>query len=72
MQETINQKELEVQESEDKVKKYIEKARNVIKSMDSKQVPSPMELTNLRNQLSERQKVITDLEVCITMHIVYF
>lgn len=65
MQETITQKELEVQESEDKYKKYIEKARNVMKSMDPKQVSSTTELTNLRNQVVERQKVITDLEVCI-------
>lgn len=64
MQETISQKELEVQESEDKHKKYIEKAKNVIKSMDPKQVPSPMELNTLKNQLVERQKIITDLEVC--------
>lgn len=63
MQETISQKELEVQESEDKHKKYIEKAKNVIKAMDPKQVPSSMELNILRSQLLERQKMITDLEV---------
>ncbi|XP_054290464.1 protein Hook homolog 3-like isoform X2 [Macrosteles quadrilineatus] len=62
MQETISQKELEVQESEDKYKKCIEKAKNVVKAMDSKQVPSSMELNILRSQLLERQKMITDLE----------
>lgn len=63
MQETISQKELEVQESEDKHKKYIEKAKNVIKSMDPKQIPPNAEMNILRNQLIEKQKIINDMEV---------
>ncbi|KAG8335974.1 Protein Hook 3 [Homalodisca vitripennis] len=66
MQETISQKEQEVQESEDKHKKYIEKARNVIKSMDPKQV-SPVDINILRNQLLDRQKMLSDLEVVIIL-----
>lgn len=62
MQETISQKELEVQESEDKHKKYIEKAKNVIKSMDPKQIPPNAEMNILRNQLIEKQKIINDME----------
>lgn len=63
LQETINRKEIELQEAEDKVKKYIEKAKDVYKSLDQKQISPNAELNILRGQLIEKDKIINELEV---------
>lgn len=54
MQEKINQKELELQEVEDRHKKYIEKAKSVMRVFDPTLPPS-QEDSILRNQLKELQ-----------------
>jgi hypothetical protein len=42
LQETVHKKEVEMQAMEERYKKYIEKAKSVIKTLDPKQVPDPM------------------------------
>ncbi|XP_075218372.1 hook microtubule tethering protein [Lycorma delicatula] len=59
LQETLSQKVLEVQESQDRHKKYLEKARTVAVSMD-KSVPI-VEVNLLKSQLIEKQKIIDDM-----------
>jgi tetrahydromethanopterin S-methyltransferase subunit B len=50
---------------EERYKKYIEKAKSVIKTLDPKQTPgggAPPEVNLLRNQLAEKDRVIDELE----------
>jgi len=63
LQETLGQKEAKLQELEGRYKKYIEKAKSVINSLDPKQNSGSAELAVLRSQLLEKHKIIEDLEV---------
>jgi protein HOOK3 len=63
LQETLGRKEVEFQALEERYKKYIEKAKSVIKSLDPKQNSGSAEAAVLRNQLLEKHKLIEDLEV---------
>jgi hypothetical protein len=50
---------------EERYKKYIEKAKSVIKTLDPKQTPgggAPPEVNLLRSQLAEKDRVIDELE----------
>ncbi|PSN52024.1 Protein Hook 3 [Blattella germanica] len=62
LKEALRRKETEHQALEERYKKYIEKAKNVIKSLDPKQNPGSAEVAALRNQLLEKHKIIEDLE----------
>jgi hypothetical protein len=63
LQETLRRKESEFQALEERYKKYIEKAKSVIKTLDPKQNPGSAEVAVLRSQLLEKHKIIEDLEV---------
>jgi len=63
LQEKLTRKEYENAALEERYKKYIEKAKSVIKSLDPKQNnSSPSEVVVLRNQLVEQRKMIEDME----------
>ncbi|XP_012234384.1 protein Hook homolog 3 [Linepithema humile] len=63
VQEKLTRKEFENAALEERYKKYIEKAKSVIKSLDPKQSNStPSEVVVLRNQLLEQRKMIEDME----------
>jgi len=62
-QESLQKKELEMAGMEERYKKYIEKAKSVIKTLDPKHNPAAApEINILRAQLSEKDKVIDELE----------
>jgi len=57
---------MELQEWEEKHKKFIEKAKSVVKSMDAKNVSlSDVDISVLENRLLKANKEISDLKVCI-------
>lgn len=63
LQEKLTRKEYENAALDERYKKYIEKAKSVIKSLDPKQSnSSPSEVVVLRNQLVEQRKIIEDME----------
>lgn len=63
LQESLSRKEYENAALDERYKKYIEKAKNVIKSLDPKQnSSSASELLMLRNQIIEKNKIIEDME----------
>lgn len=63
LQEKLTRKEYENAALEERYKKYIEKAKSVIKSLDPKQSnSSPNEVVVLRNQLLEQRKMIEEME----------
>lgn len=63
LQEKLTRKEYENAALDERYKKYIEKAKSVIKSLDPKQSnSSPSEVVVLRNQLVEQRKMIEDME----------
>ena len=52
-----------MQGMEERYKKYIEKAKSVIKTLDPKQNPNAApEMSALRNQLGEKDRLIETLE----------
>jgi len=56
---------MEIQEWEEKHKKFIEKAKSVVKSMDAKNVSlSDVDISVLENRLLKANKEISDLKVC--------
>jgi protein HOOK3 len=63
LQEALRRKEAEFQSLEERYKKYIEKAKSVIRTLDPKQNSGSAEVAVLRNQLVEKGKIIEDLEV---------
>jgi protein HOOK3 len=63
LEETLRRKDAEFQALEERYKKYIEKAKSVIKTLDPKQNPGSAEAAVLRSQLLEKHKIIEDLEV---------
>jgi len=63
LSETIHKKEVEMQGMEERYKKYIEKAKSVIKTLDPKQNPNAApETMALRSQLSEKDRLLENLE----------
>ncbi|XP_043504103.1 protein Hook homolog 3 [Polistes fuscatus] len=63
LQEKLTRREYENAALEERYKKYIEKAKSVIKSLDPKQNnSSPSEMVVLRNQIIEQRKMIEDME----------
>ncbi|XP_055033889.2 protein Hook homolog 2 isoform X1 [Misgurnus anguillicaudatus] len=64
LQEILKKKDEDMRRMEDRYKRYVEKARTVIKTLDPKQKSSsvPVEVEALKNQLSERDRKIQHLE----------
>merc|ERR1711935_923639 len=63
LSETIHKKDVEMQGMEERYKKYIEKAKSVIKTLDPKQNPNAApEVSALKQQLTEKDKMIEELE----------
>lgn len=63
LQENLNRREYEIAALEERYKRYVEKSKSVIKSLEPKQSNgSPSEVTMLRNQLIEKHKIIESLE----------
>merc|ERR1712112_616739 len=63
LSETLLKKEAEMAGMEERYKKYIEKAKSVIKTLDPKQNPNAApEVSALKAQLTEKDKVIDELE----------
>ena len=64
LQDTVQKKDLEMHGMEERYKKYIEKAKSVIKTLDPKQGSGPggHEVTVLRSQINEKDKLIETLE----------
>merc|ERR1719367_473330 len=63
LQDTLAKKDIEMQGMEERYKKYIEKAKSVIKTWDPKQNPNAApEMSALRNQLNEKDRLIETLE----------
>merc|ERR1711894_770979 len=63
LSETIHKKDVEMQGMEERYKKYIEKAKSVIKTLDPKQNPNASpETMALRTQLTEKDRLLETLE----------
>ncbi|XP_057323376.1 protein Hook homolog 3 [Microplitis mediator] len=62
LQDNILHKEFEISALEERYKKYIEKAKTVIKSIDPKQNNYPCEVLLLRNQIIEKHKIIDNMK----------
>lgn len=63
LQEKLTRREYENAALEERYKKYVEKAKSVIKSLDPKQNnASPSEVAVLRNQILEQRKIMEDME----------
>lgn len=64
LQEILKKKDEDMRRMEDRYKRYVEKARTVIKTLDPKQKSNsvPVEVEALKNQLSERDRKIQHLE----------
>ena len=60
--ETLHKKEAEMAGMEERYKKYIEKAKSVIKTLDPKQNPNAApEVSALKTQLQDKDKVFNKL-----------
>nr|XP_033772758.1 protein Hook homolog 3 isoform X2 [Geotrypetes seraphini] len=63
LQEALRKKEEEMKQMEERYKKYLEKAKSVIRTLDPKQNQGTVpELQALKNQLQERDRMILSLE----------
>jgi len=63
LNETVHKKDVEMQGMEERYKKYIEKAKSVIKTLDPKQNPNASpETMALRTQLTEKDRLLETLE----------
>ncbi|XP_022087313.1 protein Hook homolog 3-like isoform X2 [Acanthaster planci] len=63
LQEMLKKKEEDMRAMEERYKKYLEKAKSVIRTLDPKQSPaSSNEIQLLKAQLHEKQKIIEHLE----------
>lgn len=62
LQDNILHKEFEITALEERYKKYIEKAKTVIKSIDPRQSNYPCEMLLLRNQIIEKHKIIDNMK----------
>ncbi|XP_072260675.1 protein Hook homolog 3 isoform X1 [Pyxicephalus adspersus] len=63
LQEALRKKEEDMKQMEERYKKYLEKAKSVIRTLDPKQNQgSGPEIQSLKNQLQERDKMFHSLE----------
>lgn len=62
LQEILRKKDEDMKHMEERYKRYMEKARTVIKTLDPKKQPPGPDVQALKNQLSEREKQIQHLE----------
>ncbi|XP_069594227.1 protein Hook homolog 1 [Ranitomeya imitator] len=62
LEEALRKKEDDMKAMEDRYKIYLEKARNVIKTLDPKLNPASAEIMLLRKQLTEKDRRIEHLE----------
>lgn len=62
LQEILRKKDEDMKQMEERYKKYMEKARTVIKTLDPKKQPVGPDVQALKNQLSERERKIQHLE----------
>merc|ERR1712029_853858 len=63
LNETLQKKDAEINKMEERYKKYIDKAKSVIKTLDPKHNPNAApEVSALKVQLEEKDKVIEGLE----------
>ncbi|XP_076636717.1 hook microtubule tethering protein [Colletes latitarsis] len=63
LQEKLTRREYDNAALEERYRKYVEKAKSVIKSLDPKQNnSSPNEVAVLRNQILEQRKIMEDME----------
>jgi len=63
LKEQLAKKEEEMRQMEDRYKRYLEKAKNVIKTLDPKHNSGPApEVQALRNQLQEKDRLLDHLE----------
>ncbi|KAI9533386.1 hypothetical protein NQZ68_024440 [Dissostichus eleginoides] len=64
LQESLKKKDADMKQMEERYKRYVEKARTVIKTLDPKQQPGPgaPEIQALKNQLTEKEKKLQHLE----------
>uniref|UniRef100_A0A3Q0SVD9 Hook microtubule tethering protein 2 n=1 Tax=Amphilophus citrinellus TaxID=61819 RepID=A0A3Q0SVD9_AMPCI len=64
LQEILRKKDEDMKQMEQRYKRYVEKARTVIKTLDPKQQPVTVapELQALKNQLTEKERKIQHLE----------
>ncbi|XP_029293443.1 protein Hook homolog 2 isoform X2 [Cottoperca gobio] len=64
LQESLKKKDEDMKQMEERYKRYVEKARTVIKTLDPKQQPVPAtpDIQALKNQLTEKERKIHHLE----------
>uniref|UniRef100_A0A8C9ZHV4 Hook microtubule tethering protein 2 n=1 Tax=Sander lucioperca TaxID=283035 RepID=A0A8C9ZHV4_SANLU len=64
LQESLRKKDEDMKQMEERYKRYVEKARTVIKTLDPKQQPVPAtpDIQALKNQLTEKERKIQHLE----------
>ncbi|KAM9843785.1 protein Hook homolog 2 [Aulostomus maculatus] len=64
LQEILRRKDEDMKQMEEKYKRYMEKARTVIKTLDPKQQPGTVapDIKALKNQLTEKERKIQHLE----------
>lgn len=62
LQEILRKKDEDMKQMEERYKKYMDKARTVIKTLDPKKQPVGPDVQALKNQLSERERKIQHLE----------
>lgn len=62
LQEILRKKDEDMKQMEQRYKRYVEKARTVIKTLDPKQQPVAPDIQALKNQLTEKERRIQHLE----------
>ncbi|XP_012723310.2 protein Hook homolog 2 isoform X2 [Fundulus heteroclitus] len=62
LQEILRKKDEDMKQMEQRYKRYMEKARTVIKTLDPKQPAPPPDIQSLKNQLTEKERKIQHLE----------
>ncbi|KAL7638619.1 UNVERIFIED_CONTAM: hypothetical protein RMT77_011191 [Armadillidium vulgare] len=63
LEETISKRESEMAAMEERYKKYLNKAKSVIKTLDPKHNPALVpDMSVLRSQLTEKDKIIENME----------
>lgn len=64
MEESLAKKESEMAAMEERYKKYLGKAKSVIKTLDPKHNPGLVpDVSNLRSTIQEKERIIENLEV---------
>ncbi|XP_037544397.1 protein Hook homolog 2 [Nematolebias whitei] len=62
LQEVLRKKDEDMKQMEERYKRYVEKARTVIKTLDPKQPAVTPDIQALKNQLTEKERKIQHLE----------